>query len=309
MLQVSGVLAVVDGRLVVGCRARRASWLRHPRARASGTWQMVIFVVNGLAFLLDRPPAADRPRRARGLPGRRASWSTWRPRSASTVIVVRLVWVFPATYLPRWLIPSLDGARPGAAAAGRAHPRLGRHARGGLAGRRPGAAAADAPRPVARTRPGDLSSTFAVILVTLVGQGLTLPWLIRRLGVVRRRLLAARGDPRPGGRPTDAALVRLEELAEPSAPGHMPLIDQLRERYEHRSRAPGASSTATTRAEIASLTTGDDRGARARRDPAGGHRAPSASRSSSCVTAAVIGDIALRAVERDLDLDELRREA
>ena len=26
--------------------------------------------------------------------------------------------------------------------------------------------------------------TFALILVTVVGQGLTLPWLIRRLGVV-----------------------------------------------------------------------------------------------------------------------------
>jgi CPA1 family monovalent cation:H+ antiporter len=53
--------------------------------------------------------------------------------------------------------------------------------------------------------------TFAVILVTLVVQGLTLPVLIRRLGIrddgseEREELLARR-------RATDAALVRLEEL-------------------------------------------------------------------------------------------------
>jgi CPA1 family monovalent cation:H+ antiporter len=38
--------------------------------------------------------------------------------------------------------------------------------------------------------------TFALILVTVVGQGLTLPWLIRRLGVVedgpRRRARRSR---------------------------------------------------------------------------------------------------------------------
>src|SRR4029077_4274534 len=54
--------------------------------------------------------------------------------------------------------------------------------------------------------------TFALILVTVVGQGLTLPWLIHRLGVVedgteeeseelRARLVIAR-----------AALARVEEL-------------------------------------------------------------------------------------------------
>jgi len=54
--------------------------------------------------------------------------------------------------------------------------------------------------------------TFVVILATLVGQGLTLPWLIRRLGLQR-------DDSQPqeelGGRlrATDAALARLEELA------------------------------------------------------------------------------------------------
>ena len=29
-----------------------------------------------------------------------------------TVIVVRMIWVFPATYLPRWLIPGLRERDP-----------------------------------------------------------------------------------------------------------------------------------------------------------------------------------------------------
>ena len=60
---------------------------------------------------------------------------------------------------------------------------LGRDARRRLAGRRPRAAAetdAGAPLP---GRDLILFITFALILVTVVGQGLTLPALIRRLGV------------------------------------------------------------------------------------------------------------------------------
>ena len=73
--------------------------------------------------------------------------------------------------------------------------------------------------------------TFCVILATLVGQGLTLPWLVRRLGVVatdgpdteeaHARLAAV-----------EAALRRLDDL-EMEYPGHKELIDQLRSRFEH----------------------------------------------------------------------------
>jgi CPA1 family monovalent cation:H+ antiporter len=54
--------------------------------------------------------------------------------------------------------------------------------------------------------------TFAVILVTLVGQGLTLPWLIRRLHVEDDGG-AEREDAKARIKAADAALVRLEELA------------------------------------------------------------------------------------------------
>jgi monovalent cation/hydrogen antiporter len=54
--------------------------------------------------------------------------------------------------------------------------------------------------------------TFGVILATLVGQGLTLPWLIRRLEL-HRDDGEAQEELRGRLRAADAALVRLEELA------------------------------------------------------------------------------------------------
>ncbi len=77
--------------------------------------------------------------------------------------------------------------------------------------------------------------TFALILVTVVGQGLTLPWLIRRLGViddgteeeseeVKARLVTAR-----------AALDRLDELTEVDWTQEG-TIDRVRRLYEFRQR-------------------------------------------------------------------------
>jgi NhaP-type Na+/H+ or K+/H+ antiporter len=54
--------------------------------------------------------------------------------------------------------------------------------------------------------------TFGVILATLVVQGLTLPWLIRRLGL-HRDDSEEQEELRGRLRATDAALARLEELA------------------------------------------------------------------------------------------------
>jgi CPA1 family monovalent cation:H+ antiporter len=76
--------------------------------------------------------------------------------------------------------------------------------------------------------------TFAVIFVTLVLQGLTLPALIRALQVeddgaeAREELLARR-------RSTDAALVRLDELAM-QAWTREDTVDRMRALYDYRRR-------------------------------------------------------------------------
>ena len=76
---------------------------------------MVIFVVNGLAFLLVGLQLPTVIERAPGLaPAELLGLAA--ALICLTVIVVRLVWVYPATYLPRWLIPSLARRDPVSAA-------------------------------------------------------------------------------------------------------------------------------------------------------------------------------------------------
>src|SRR6185503_2921009 len=74
--------------------------------------------------------------------------------------------------------------------------------------------------------------TFCVILATLLGQGLSLPLVIRALGVggdgsAEREELEARTAA------AEAAVGRIEELAD-EWPTHLPLIDALRAEYENR---------------------------------------------------------------------------
>ena len=74
--------------------------------------------------------------------------------------------------------------------------------------------------------------TLTVVVVTLLGQGLTLPALIRRLR------LGGEGETRAEERRArqqlvEAALGRIVEL-DRVWPGHRPLLEQLRETYRHR---------------------------------------------------------------------------
>jgi hypothetical protein len=75
--------------------------------------------------------------------------------------------------------------------------------------------------------------TFAVIFVTLVGQGLTLPALIRRLEVVEPADRAAVEEAETRARIAQAALDRLDELGhELDVPEDR--LQHLRQRYQRR---------------------------------------------------------------------------
>jgi monovalent cation/hydrogen antiporter len=299
---VSGVIATVAAGLVVGWRAPRIM-RSNSRLLASGAWQMVIFVVNGLAFLLI---GLQLPIVIEDIEGHQPMQLLGMAAAVSaTVIFVRLAWVYPATYLPRWLSPSL--ARRDPAPPARVVLILGW---GGMRGAVSLAAALALP-PV--TDSGDpfpgrslvIFLTFSVILVTLLGQGLTLPALIRALGVVddgslEHEELHAREVA------TAAALVRIEELRS-EVPGHLPLLDQLKERYEHRGehvahRHPGdpEAGVELTAEEVEELEHDE-----IRRSVISAERlAVLELRDRGEIT-----DDTMRAIERDLDLDELRREA
>ena len=286
-LHVSGVLAVVTAGLWHGWRAPRII-RSDTRVLGSGAWAIMIFVVNGLAFLLIglqlRGVMADVGGRSvaelLGLAG----------VVLATVVLVRLAWVFPATYLPRWLIPGLAERDP--APPARTVLVL------GWAGMRGAVSLA-----AALALPTDFPErelivfvTLATILATLVGQGLTLPLLIRRLGVggddaTEQEELEARRVA------TEAAVLRLDALVT-EMPGHVPLIDKMRDLYVHRSGHYGRPGD-----DDATL---DEQEAREHDEIRKAVLSAERIAVIELLERGEIGEEALRRVERDIDLEEIR---
>jgi CPA1 family monovalent cation:H+ antiporter len=215
-----------------------------------------------------------------------------------TVILVRLAWVFPGTYLPRLL-----------SARVRARERMPAPRNvlivgwAGMRGVVSLAAALALPLTVKGGAPFPerdlvIFLTFSVILATLVGQGLTLPWLIRRLGVGDDGS-AAHEELHAREAAVLAAMARLDELAT-EWPGHLELIDHLRERHEHATEhlehdhESGEVPMDQEAAEHATI-----------------QRAVIDAQRLAVIDLrdrGVISDEALRRVERGLDLEELRAE-
>lgn len=299
---VSGVLATVVAGLYVGWRAPRVMG-SDTRILGTATWKMVIFVVNGLAFLLIglQLPTAMADLEGYG-PAELVGMAAF---VSLTVIVVRLVWVYPATYLPRWLWPPL--ARRDPAPSTRIVLVLGW---GGMRGAVSLAAALALPLQTDAGEPFPgrglvIFLAFSVILVTLIGQGLTLPALIRALGVVDDGSLEHE-EVHARSVAAEAALLRIEELRS-EVPGHAPMLDQLRERYEHRGEhlvhghdEDGSPPKGELTAEEVEEMEHDD----IRRAIISAERLAVLELRDR----GEISDDALRVVERDLDLDELRRE-
>jgi monovalent cation/hydrogen antiporter len=176
----SGVLATIAAGLFV-------SWngpLLIPAAtRLQGIffWDLVVYLLEGLVFLVTGLQIRTLLDRSDTIHLRDPLLAVL--LTVAAVIVARFVWVFPATYLPRWLSPALTRRDPlppwqwvfflafvgvrgvVSLAAALAIPLT------TLAG---------APFP---DRDLILFITFGVIVVTLVGQGLLLPSVVRRLGL------------------------------------------------------------------------------------------------------------------------------
>jgi CPA1 family monovalent cation:H+ antiporter len=142
--------------------------------------------------------------------------------------------------------------------------------------------------------------TLTVIVFTLLGQGLSLPWLIRRL-----RLSADPGRPAEEAsarqRLLEAATHRIDELY-PVWPGHRPLLDQLRDTYRHRSEH-------IERQRDRSADDGEDRELIEHREI---RRTVIDSEREALLrlrTEGEISDEVLRTLERELDLEERRMDA
>jgi len=221
-LGVSGVLASVVAGLIAG---RRAARVLSPDARllGRGVWDIVGFIINGFAFMLI---GLQLPTIVSGLSSRSPAELIGLGAAVSlTAIVARIAWVFPATYLPRWFSARIRARDP--------YPPPGAVFIVSWAGMRGAVslAAALSLEPEFPERDLIIFLTFCVIIATLVGQGLTLPWLVRRLGVVATTDEEVE-EAQARRAAVDAALVRLTDL-EGAYPDHLPLIEQLRARYEH----------------------------------------------------------------------------
>lgn len=242
-LGVSGVLAVVAAGIYIG-QEGLPEFSSLIRLRGEGFWRVLTFVLEGLLFIL----TGFELRNVRSVIGplASASWLSlvWTALAVTlTVVVVRIVWVFATAYFsrglqrimtetgesPRWrdvalvawsgmrggdaLVPAL--ALPLATATGASFP-----GRGLL-----------------------IFLTFAVILLTLCGQGLTLPLLVRRFGPLNDRAEAASAEAkaeageerRARQRILQTALARLNQLA---AQTHAPdwAVEDLRADLRHRLR-------------------------------------------------------------------------
>ena len=295
-LGVSGVLSVVPAGLVLGRRAPRI-FNSDTRVLGSGVWQMVVFTLTGLVFILiglQLPTILDTLRASRSF-GELASWAVV---VSVTVILVRLVWVFPGTYLPLLLSAKLRE---------REQMPLPRNVLivgwAGMRGVVSLAAALALPLTVESGAPFPerdlvIFLTFSVILATLVGQGLTLPFLIRWLHVGDDGS-AAHEELHAREAAVLAAMSRLDELAQ-EWPGHLELIDHLRERHEH--------ATEHLEHDHESGEVPKDQEAQ---EHATIQRAVIDAQRLAVIDLrdrGVISDEALRVVERGLDLEELRAE-
>lgn len=172
----SGVLAVVAGGLYLSARSHR---FLSPSARvqANGVWGTFVFLLNGLVFIL---LGLQLPFVVRGLGETSlASAIGYGLLISAVVIVVRLVWVFVVAYAR-----SILGLR-----RGHPHPPWKMVFLIGFAGMRGVVSLASAlavPLMLPDKSPFPQRNllvfiTFVVILATLVGQGLALPFVVRWL--------------------------------------------------------------------------------------------------------------------------------
>jgi CPA1 family monovalent cation:H+ antiporter len=176
----SGVVATVTAGLYISWNGLR---LISPATRLQGIffWDFLNYLIEGLVFLLT------------GLQARALLTSIKSSSVAAlvaagavvslVVVVTRFAWMYPATYLPRQLFPAIARRDP---APPWQWPFV--LAFTGVRGIVSLAAALAIPLVMKNGAPFPerdliLFVTFMVVLVTLVGQGLTLPALIRGLGL------------------------------------------------------------------------------------------------------------------------------
>jgi Na+/H+ antiporter len=290
-LDASGVIATVAAGLYLG---HRGSHIMGADARLTGraVWDTITFLLNGFVFIV---MGLEVPLLLRALtPSLAIQLAGIGVAVAMVLVLVRALWIFGTVFLPQRIRGQPDAFGCSLVLSW-----------AGMRGVVSLAAALALPLTLSGAEPFPARDalvivTLTIIVLTLLGQGLTLPWLIRALrlgndvglreeeGRARQRLL-------------EAATRRIDQLY-PVWPGHHPLLDQLREMYRHRSEhverqreAPpgdGEDRELIEHREIRRTVIDAERGALLRLRAEG-----------------EVNDEVLRDLERELDLEERRMDA
>jgi monovalent cation/hydrogen antiporter len=240
----SGVLATVTTGLYISWNGLR---LISAATRLQGIffWGLAIYMIEGMLFLITGLEA--RPLIAGMSSGHNAT-DLFRAIGYSllvgaALIVTRFLWVFPSVYFPRWLVPVIRKKDP-------APPWQWTFILGFIGIRGVVSLAAALAIPLT-TDSGDpfprrdliLFLTYFIVLLTLVGQGLVLPKVIRWLRLAnvgrRERRVDREEEARAQRKASEAGLEKLHALAAEknlSAEIVAPLAARYRDLYGHLTR-------------------------------------------------------------------------
>jgi len=297
LLNASAVLAAVTVGIYMGAHTSELTTAQ-TRVQGDAVWEIVVFLLNALLFVLiglQLPVILDK------LSGEAASTLIgYGAIVAATVILVRLAWIFPAAYLPRFLSRRIRERDP--------YPPWTYPVFIAWTGMRGAVSLAAALALPLSTDAGGafpqrdliLFLTMCVVLATLVGQGLTMPLVIRVLGLESDQM-PEKEETKARIRAAEAALARLEELAgedwvrEDTAERLRGAYNFRRSRF--RARFDDADDGAIEERSVAYQ--------RLRRELLDAERAT----LDELRREGVITEQVMHRVERDLDLEDLRLDA
>lgn len=290
LLHVSGVLAVVAVGLIMGWRQHEVL-SAHNRVQALAVWNLVVYVMEALVFILIGLALHEIMTNLGGPGAALQSAMPFALAVTAAVIASRFVWVFPATYLPRLLIPGLRKRDP--------YPALAVPALIGWAGMRGVVSLAAALALPSGFPERDLIifTTFVVIAVTVLFQGASLGPLVRWLDPAEPKLV---GAVHIDGREVRARInaAALENLKSRSAAEMDPLGPYPRLIAEYCDRLRTARSDTETPAEAA-------RAREARKDAALAALATARAELIRLHRNGEIHDETLHLIEAELDHEEI----
>ncbi|MFL5861477.1 MAG: Na+/H+ antiporter [Solirubrobacteraceae bacterium] len=231
-LHASGVLAAVSAGLYLGWHSGGSAFSARSRLQSKAFWETLVFLINAALFVTVGLSFHTFTAQARGPVGRLVITGI---AVVVAVIIIRLTWMEATGWLTRWLRRSLPPHEEDVPDQAGWRQRL----IIGWAGMRGAITLAvllavplttDAGRPLVG-RDDIIYLGFGVIIVTLVGQGMTLPLLVRRLGLSEHPSVA---EAERQGRLalTQSVLDRLQDAGDGRVAPE--LLDGLRAQYQAR---------------------------------------------------------------------------